>query len=64
MDPFTDPDAEVRVLVHHDGQHCLWHTFYPVPHGWSTELCPTPRSEALAYLKSRLNESTSEAARP
>jgi uncharacterized protein YbdZ (MbtH family) len=50
MDPFDDPHAEVRVVIDNHGHPCFWPATCPVPFGWTTALCPTPRHEAQSYL--------------
>lgn len=52
MDLFDDPHAEMRVVI--DSHDCpsLWPAAFPVPFGWTTARCPTPRAEAQAYLDS------------
>lgn len=49
--PFDDEQGTFSVLINNEGQHSLWPSFVPVPHGWEVVLGEGSREEALAYVE-------------
>ncbi|YCK37415.1 MbtH family protein [Actinomadura sp. ATCC 39365] len=48
--PFDDRDAAFRVLVNHEGRHCLWPAFADVPAGWEVAFGPAVRDACTEYV--------------
>ncbi|MEV0998818.1 MbtH family protein [Nonomuraea sp. NPDC050202] len=48
--PFDDQDTTFRVLVNHEGQHCLWPAFADVPEGWRSAYGPAGRPSCVEYV--------------
>lgn len=50
--PFDDQEAVFFALVNAAAQYSLWPAFLAVPAGWTVCFGPSPKAEALAYIKS------------